>query len=140
MRERLLKIANQTVVWLSLLFLGFLTMVSLVSTSYFTNESSFAERPEYRIDNILLNVLVIAVFLGILFWINKKWDLEKIPVKVMAVAAVLFVTGVSILWVQVSYTYPEADQKAVSWVAYLMTQNNFLFFEPEKYMQIYPNQ
>ena len=46
----------------------------------------------------------------------------------------------SVLWVNVSYTYPEADQKAVSWVAYLMSQNNFLFFEPEKYMQIYPNQ
>ena len=46
----------------------------------------------------------------------------------------------SILWIQVSHTYPEADQMAVSWVSYLMSQNNFLFFEHGKYMQIYPNQ
>ncbi|MEI3525158.1 MAG: glycosyltransferase family 39 protein [Eubacteriales bacterium] len=58
----------------------------------------------------------------------------------LAAIAVLFVIGMSVLWIQVSHTYPEADQKAVSWVSYLMTQNNFLFFEHGKYMQIYPNQ
>lgn len=45
----------------------------------------------------------------------------------LAVIAVLFVIGMSVLWIQASHTYPEADQKAVSWVSYLMTQNNFLF-------------
>ena len=140
MRKRLLNFANQAVLWLSVLFMGFLSVVSLVSTSYFTKDTSFAERPQYRIDNILVNVLFLVVFLGILYVINRKLDLEKIPVKILAAAAVLFVVGMSLLWVTVSHTYPEADQKAVSWVAYLITQGNFLFFEPGKYMQIYPNQ
>jgi len=140
MREQLLKFAKQTVVWLSLLFMMFLTVVSLVSTSYFTKESSFSERPEYRMDFVFFNLLFLIVFLWVFYLIHKKWNLEKIPVKLFAAVAVIFVTGISILWIHVSHTYPEADQKAVSWVAFLVSQNNFLFFEPQKYMQVYPNQ
>jgi len=140
MKEGLLKFANRGVFWLSLLFMCFLTTVSLISTTYFNTETSFAEIPRYRTDSLFLNLIILAVFLGILCFINRKIDLEKIPVKILAAGAVIFVTGVSILWIHVSHTYPEADQKAVSWVSYLMTQGNFLFFEHGKYMQIYPNQ
>ena len=140
MKDRILTFANRTVFWLSVLLMGFLTVVSLISTSYFNTETSFAERPQYRMDHVLLNLLVLAVFLEILFLLNRKWDLEKFPVRKLAAFAVIFVVGISIFWVQISHTYPEADQKAVSWVAYLMTQGNFLFFEHGKYMQIYPNQ
>lgn len=140
MKEYLLQFARQIVFCLSLLFLGFLSIVSLISTAYFDQSSSFAETPQYRMDSFLMHFLFLGLFLGILFLLHRFYDWNKIPVKKLAAFAVLFVTGVSILWVEISHTYPEADQKAVSWVAYLLTQNNFLFFEPGKYMQIYPNQ
>ena len=140
MKNLILRGAKGTVFWLSLIFMLFLTAVSLVSTAYFNQADFYGEHPRYRMDNILINLVFIFLVLAVLVFLNVKGILEKIPVKGLAAAAALFVIAASILWVRVSHTYPEADQKAVSWVSYLMTQNNFLFFEPEKYMQIYPNQ
>ncbi len=140
MQKKLLRMADGVVLWLSILLFGFLTAASMISTAYFTPDSSYGERPEYRWDNIPLNLLFLAAVVGILYIFYKKQIFEKISVKALAAVAVLFVIGMSLLWIQASHTYPEADQKAVSWVSCLMTQNNFLFFEHGKYMQIYPNQ
>ena len=140
MQNKLLQMADGMVLWLSILLFGFLTAASLLNTAYFTPDASYGERPEYRWDNIPLNLLFLTAIVGILYIFYKKQIFEKISVKALAAVAVLFVIGMSLLWIQVSHTYPEADQKAVSWVSYLMTQNNFLFFEHGKYMQIYPNQ
>ena len=140
MQNKLLRAADGVVLWLSILLFGFLTVASMLNTAYFTPNSSYAERPEYRWDLIPLNLLFLAAVVGILYILYKKQIFEKISTKALAAIAVLFVIGMSILWIQASHTYPEADQKAVSWVSYLMTQNNFLFFEHGKYMQIYPNQ
>ena len=140
MQNKLLRAADGVVLWLSILLFGFLTVASMLSTAYFTPNSSYAERPEYRWDLIPLNLLFLAAVVGILYILYKKQIFEKISTKALAAIAVLLVIGMSILWIQASHTYPEADQKAVSWVSYLMTQNNFLFFEHGKYMQIYPNQ
>ncbi len=140
MRNRILRGTRGMILWLSVAFLFFLTAVSLVSTAYFNQSDFYGEHPRYRMDFLPFNLLFIALILAVLFFLSKKKIFEKIPVRILAAAAVLFVVAASVLWVNVSHTYPEADQKAVSWVAYLMSQNNFLFFEPEKYMQIYPNQ
>ncbi len=140
MQNKLLQIADGVVLWLSILFFAFLTVSSLVSTAYFTQISSYSEHPEYRWDFIPLNLLFLAAVVGIFYILYKKQIFEKISTKVLAAVAVLFVSGMSLLWIWVSHTYPEADQKAISWVAYLLTQNNYLFFEHGKYMQIYPNQ
>lgn len=140
MQNKLLRVADGVVLWLSILLFGFLTAASMLSTAYFTPDSSYGERPEYRWDVIPLNLLFLAAVAGILYILYKKQIFKKISTKMLAAIAVLFVIGMSVLWIQASHTYPEADQKAVSWVSYLMTQNNFLFFEHGKYMQIYPNQ
>lgn len=140
MKKFVLRGAKGTVFWLSAVFMLFLTVVSFFCTTYFERTEFHLERPLYRTDNILINLLFVVLILAVLYVLDRKRILDKISVKWLAAAAVLFVTAVSILWVNVSYTYPEADQKAVSWMAYLMTQDNFLFFEPEKYMQVYPNQ
>ena len=140
MQNKLLRVADGVVLWLSILLFGFLTAASMLSTAYFTPDSSYGERPEYRWDVIPLNLLFLAAVVGILYILYKKQIFKKISTKMLTAIAVLFVIGMSVFWIQVSHTYPEADQKAVSWVSYLMTQNNFLFFEHGKYMQIYPNQ
>lgn len=140
MRTGILNLGKKTVLWLSIFFIAFLCLVSLVSTTYFNTETSFAERPGYRMDSLHWNLLFLLFFFLLLYLLNRKQLLDRIPTKLLAFLAVCFVVGVSFLWVAVSHTYPEADQKAVSWVAWLMSQNNFLFFEHGKYMQIYPNQ
>lgn len=138
MRDKVLNWGKQIILWLSILFTGFLFIVSFISTAYFTGETSFAERPSYRMDNFLVNGFFLFAALLLFYWLNKK--LHRISVRALTALAVVFVVGVSLLWTAVSHTYLEADQKAVSWVAWLVSQNNFLFFEHGKYMQVYPNQ
>ncbi|MCI8599230.1 MAG: hypothetical protein HFJ10_12470 [Lachnospiraceae bacterium] len=140
MRERFLDWGKYIVLWFSVLLMGFLSIVSLISTTYFNAENSLAERPSYRADNLFLNLLILCIILFVLYWIHQKFDLEKIPTKILAAVTVIFVIGISIIWVLVSHTYPEADQKAVSYVAYLMSADDFMFFKHGKYMQVYPNQ
>lgn len=140
MRTGILNLGKKIVLWFSIFFIGFLCLVSLVSTTYFNTETSFAEHPGYRMDGLHWNLLFLLFFFLFLYLLDRKRVLERIPTKFLAGIAVCFVVGVSLLWVTVSHTYPEADQKAVSWVAWLMSQNNFLFFEHGKYMQVYPNQ
>ena len=140
MRNHILNRGKQFILWLSILFMGFLLLVSFVSTAYFTGETSFAERPQYRMDNLFMNGLFLLMAVLLFYWLNQTGILDRIPMKILIGTAVFFVIGVSILWTAVSHTYLEADQKAVSWVSWLISQNNFLFFEPGKYMQVYPNQ
>ena len=140
MRTGILNFGKNAILWLSIFFIGFLCLVSLVSTTYFNAETSRAEHPRYRMDGLHWNLLFLILFFLFLYFLNRKKLLERISVKILAFIAVCFVVGVSLLWVAVSHTYPEADQKAVSWMAWLMSQNNFLYFEHGKYMQIYPNQ
>ena len=140
MRTGILNFGKNAILWLSIFFIGFLCLVSLVSTTYFNAETSRAEHPRYRMDGLHWNLLFLILFFLFLCFLNRKKLLERISVKILAFIAVCFVVGVSLLWVAVSHTYPEADQKAVSWMAWLMSQNNFLYFEHGKYMQIYPNQ
>ena len=140
MIDGILGLGKRAVLWLSICLLGFLTLVSLVSTSYFNAETSFGEHPQYRTDSWILNLLFLAAFFAVLYAADRRFHLDRLPTNMLAAAAVLFVAGVSILWIETSYTYPEADQKAVSWVAWLASRNDYLFFRPGKYMQVYPNQ
>lgn len=50
MQNKLLRAADGVVLWLSILLFGSLTVASMLSTAYFTPNSSYAERPEYRWD------------------------------------------------------------------------------------------
>lgn len=64
MQNKLLRAADGVVLWLSILLFGFLTVASLVSTTYFTPNSSYGERPEYRMDWIPVNLLFLAAMAG----------------------------------------------------------------------------
>lgn len=139
MKKFILQGAKGTVFWLSLVFMLFLTAVSLFSTAYF-GQVPGPEHILYSMDFIPANLLFLVLVLAVFYLLDRKNMLERIPIKGLAAGTVLFVTAASILWICVSHTYPEADQKAVSWMAYLMSQDDFVYFEPGKYMQIYPNQ
>ena len=52
MIEGILRIGKQIVLWFSVLFVGFLCQVSLISTAYFNTETSLAEHP-YGIEDAL---------------------------------------------------------------------------------------
>ena len=104
MKNLILRGAKGTVFWLSLIFMLFLTAVSLVSTAYFNQADFYGEHPRYRMDNILINLIFIFLVLAVLVFLNAKGILEKIPIKGLAAAAVLVVIAASILWVRGGHT------------------------------------
>ena len=59
MQDRILQFGKQAVFWLSVFQFGFLSVVSLISTTYFTPETSFAEYPQFRMDFVTLNLLFL---------------------------------------------------------------------------------
>lgn len=145
MRQRILSFAKYAVFCLVTILMGFLSVVTFISTAYFKREnfsaeSIVAEHVYYRADSLILNLLVIGLFFVMLFIFNRKFDLEAIPTKLLAVVAIFYTLFVSVLWISVSHTYPQADQETVSCAGYLMSLNNFLFLQPGYYMQINPHQ
>ena len=145
MRQRILSFGKYLVLVLSVILMFFLSAVSLVSTAYFNKEnfgeeSKIAEHVYYRTDSLALNLLAVAFIVLILYFINRKFGLEKIPTKVLAAAAVFYTILVSVLWMFAASTYPQADQENVSTAAYLMYTNNYLFLKPGGYLQMYPHQ
>ncbi len=145
MRHQVLSCGKYIISCLAIFLMGFLSIVSFFSTAYFKREnflkeSVVAEHVYYRTDFFALNFLVLGIFLMILFLVNRKYAIEKIPTKILVVTAIFYTLFVSVLWVSVSHTYPQADQETVSCAGYLMSLDNFLFLQPGYYMQIYPHQ
>lgn len=135
MRQRILSCGKYLVLVLSVFLMFFLSAVSLVSTAYFKKEnfgeeSKIAEHVYYRTDSLALNLLAIAFIVLMLYFINRKFGLEKIPTKILAAAAVIYTILVSVLWIFAGSTYPQADQENVSTAAFLMYTNNYLFLKP----------
>ena len=140
MRKIVLRLSERTVFWLSVVLMGFLAVVSLISTTYFNTSDFLPETPRFRMDNILLNVISAAVFAAVVYIFCKIRAFEKIKTEKAAIAAALFVLIIGIIWINVSGYYPASDQASVSRVAYLASQGDFKQFEAGAYMQVYPNQ
>ena len=99
MQNKLLRAADGVVLWLSILLFGFLTVASMLSTAYFTPNSSYAERPEYRWDLIPLNLLFLAAVVGILYILYKKQIFEKISTKACFLSMENICRSTRISWV-----------------------------------------
>ena len=140
MKDKIFLFMRCTIAYCAMALISILFLISIFSTSYFDPGNMWAEHPLYRWDNPLWFFLfAMAVFLFLYFADQKEW-LEKLPSRILLAGLLAYTFAISLHWVNVSGIVPDADQKAVSFVASLTAQNNFLFFEPEKYMQIYPNQ
>lgn len=140
MRSWILRVSRGVIYWISALVLLFLTGVSLVSTWYFSAQSGEDEHPLFKWDLIPLNLIWLIAIIALLYLLNKKKIWQRIPERVLVIAAVLVTVVLSLVWVKVSHAYPEADQRGVSLVAIQAAQGEYTFFAPAKYMQFYPNQ
>ena len=134
MKEKMLHLGKNIIAYSSMLLIGVLFIISVFSTAYFDPENLGAEHPLYRFDNPLWFICFAVVLMSIFYFI------KKIPVKILFAVLMVYTLGAGVYWVSAGGVCPDADQMSVSLIASLTAQNNFLFFEPEKYMQIYPNQ
>lgn len=140
MKSRFLSLMCQGALWLSILWLGFLSVVSLVSSAYIDKEDFLAEHICYRRDNLFVNLLVLGIFFLALWWFEKRIGIERLNTKFLAALSVSFVVAMSVIWIFISYTVPRADQQTVSMIAYLATIDNWWFFQDCYYIQVYPFQ
>lgn len=140
MRGRILQSIKDTAAYSFMIFTGVFFVMSVFSTFYFDFESISMEHPLYKWDNPLWFFIFAALFCGLLYFFDRKIGLEKLPSEKLLAVLSMYVFAVSVYWTTISGVFPKADQEAVSFIASLAVQDNFLFFRPEKYMQIYPNQ
>ena len=138
LRKILLKWGSGSIVYLSLIIYAFLSVVSFLSTAYF--ETDYLETTYYKSDFIPLHLLVLFVFLFVLWWIEKKKDLENISSKKLCVLLLCYAALFSGIWSVVSHAVPTADQAKVADCAADFMRGEYYYFSPGKYMQIYPMQ
>ena len=140
MRKIIMKVSENVVFWLSVVLMGFLTVVSLISTTYFKISGLYPERPSFKLDNVFLNVIFICLFAAVIYFFCKIKTFEKIRTQRLACAAAALTVVLGIIWINMSGAYPGSDQSYVSYVAYQASQGIFKQFEAGKYIQTYPNQ
>lgn len=140
MKERAFRFLRYATAYCAMALISILFLISVFSTSYFDPGNMWAEHPLYRWDNPLWFLVFAIAVLAVFYFLDKKGWLEKISSRILLAVLLVYTFVISVHWVNVSGIVLDADQKAVSFVASLTAQNNFLFFEPEKYMRIYPNQ
>ncbi len=140
MKERILQSIRWIIAYFTMAFMVVLFVISVFSTFYFDSGSISMEHPLWKWDNPLWFLIFAAVIFCLLYFLDKKAWLEKLSSKKLLIVLLVYTFLLSIYWVMISGVLPNADQDSVSFIASLTMQNNFLFFRPEKYMQIYPNQ
>lgn len=140
MKEKVLQFGKNAIGYSALIIIGMLFVISFFSTAYFDPGNMGAEHPLYRFDNPIIFLVFAGVIFTVYLLFEKKIGLERISTKLFFIGLMLYTLCFGIYWVSVGGVQPDADQMSVSFIASLTAQNNYLFFEPEKYMQIYPNQ
>ena len=116
---------NFVIGFLSILFLlifSFLFCLSLFTTGL--NLTYDSEIPTLVNDNVLLNILLIVVTIGLIYFLYK-FIKRYINRNVLLVLSVIACVGFSVLWVLTSNVAPAGDQTAVSLFAHYFNDLNY---------------
>lgn len=93
-------------------------------------------------DSILLNILLMAIFLEILYIYGKleKFFLEEKRRNILAAAVCIIAVIFGIYWVNTTCTYPQGDQEYILMHARSFNSGDFSALGDGGYLSIYPQQ
>lgn len=131
---------NFVIGFLSILFLlifSFLFCLSLFTTGL--NLTYDSEIPTLVNDNVLINILLIFVTIGIIYFLYN-FIKKYINRNVLLVLSVIACVGFSIIWVLSSNVEPDADQTAVCLFAHYFNDLNYFGLNRGEYVGIYQQQ
>ena len=122
---------------LFLLIFSFLFCLSLFTTGL--NLTYDSEIPTLVNDNVLINILLIFVTIGIIYFLYN-FIKKYINRNVLLVLSVIACVGFSIIWVLSSNVEPDADQTAVCLFAHYFNDLNYFGLNRGEYVGIYQQQ
>ena len=116
-----------------------LGIAAFIVTYYFTNAySEYLEYMSIRVDNLLLNVIGIAIFLIVVYTIKKL--LKKIPSEMLCVFTVIVIMLLSAIFIYWAKISPKADQEMMTYLATEFIKGTYDSLGPGGYLNKYPFQ
>lgn len=133
---------------MSVLF-GFMSVVSLISTSKIDQSKLYAEHILYDFDNIFINVSITLLFLAALILLGRYTTfIHKINLKIATLLLVIYTTVLSLIWIISVSSIPSADSAIVVSAANSIVNGDYSVFHTSNakyynnysYFQFYPFQ
>ncbi len=111
-------------------FIGCLIFALLTYLSYTTTLVNIGyddEIPSLIQDNIFLNILIILLITTLLYFLNKLLNkvIKHLNVNILLILSCIVISGISIIWILSSNTYPDADQYTCALYADEFNMGNF---------------
>lgn len=101
-------ISAKFITWFMVIVMAFLTVVSLCYRSYI--DVTYQEVIYYRTDNVILAIGFLVVTIVVVYLLQKKGVLTKVPEKPLLLILLAYVALISGVWAYASDSVPVADQ------------------------------
>ncbi len=107
------------------LIFALLTYLSYTTT--LVNIGYDDEIPSLIQDNILINILIILLITTLLYFLNKLLNkiIKHLNTNILLILSCIVISGISIIWILSSNTYPDADQYTCALYADELNMGNF---------------
>ena len=116
-----------------------LGIASFIVTFYFTNAySNYLEYMNVRIDNIILNLVGVVIFLIVVY--NVKKLLKNISSEMLSVFVVVTMMLLSAIFIYWARILPKADQEMMTYLASEFIKGNYDYLGSGGYLKKYPFQ
>ena len=137
-RRAVLVASCGTVYWLATALLCFLTVNSLLFTSYFNMD--YREIVFYRVDRIPLNLLWLALYAALFFLVFRLRLWERVSAATLEKVLLVYVAVVGTLWVFMVRGQPIFDSAFIVADAQAMAENDYYPLEVGAYSEQFPFQ
>lgn len=139
--EKIIKIGDKAARWLVLVIFSICTVILFYQSMFSTSIIDRKEHVTYVNDSVFINILLLALFLGIgvLLKLKKKHVVPMPDKKVLAIITVIYVFAMTAMVVTLKIV-PTADQGSVLRCAQSLLSGNFEEWQQGGYLYNYPNQ
>jgi len=125
-------------VYFSLVIFSLLAVANFLISAYFG--ATYAEWTLYRVDNIIVILVLFVITIFIFLVINHKYSLAKLNAKKLVWALMIFAFVFSVTWVKITHSEPIADRLFVSMIASEFIKGDYSAFNAGHYLYQYPYQ
>lgn len=131
-------ISGRVLVYLSLVLFSLIAILNVVVSTYF--DETYAEKPKFRADNMILLGVFIVIMILLFLIIDKKYNIDKLHFKKIIAALTIYTLFLGIWWVYASCNYPVADRAFVAKIPAEFISGNYSSLGIGNYLYKYPFQ
>lgn len=131
-------LSNGIFYWLLLAIMAFLTLNSLLFTSYFKDD--YQEIVYYRSDNLLLAALGLLAYLGVFYLVYRARLWQRISTKGLGRVLLVYVACLSTLWIFTVRALPAFDSAFIYADAHALASGDYYPLGATAYSARHPHQ